>query len=150
MKPDLTRVLGFARARPEDDGERIEVGRQPSVAGPWAAAAACRSHSVTVGKIRSTINNAQRAIELAAEFGSLAAYFWRHSEFGRPPAGIVPTSPASIALAKDLERRGWSFVGPTTVYAFMQAVGLVNDHVEACWVRERAEKTRRRAARAAT
>jgi DNA-3-methyladenine glycosylase I len=102
------------------------------------------------GKIRSTINNAQRAVELAAEFGSLAAYFWGHSEFGPPPAGIAATSPASIALAKDLKRRGWTFVGPTTVYAFMQAVGLVNDHVEACWVRERAEKSRRRAVRTAT
>lgn len=95
------------------------------------------------GKIESTINNAQRAVELAAEFGSLAAYFWRFE----PPANARPakvtrevlaamaTSPESIALSKDLKRRGFSFVGPTTVYAFMQAMGLVNDHVHDCATR---------------
>jgi DNA-3-methyladenine glycosylase I len=98
-------------------------------------------------KIRSTINNAERATELTAEFGSLAAYFWPHASFGPPPAEIPPTTPASVALAKDLKRRGWSFVGPTTVYAFMQAMGLVNDHLDGCWVRKRAETSRRRAAR---
>jgi DNA-3-methyladenine glycosylase I len=100
------------------------------------------------GKIRSTINNAQRAGELVAEFGSLAAYFWPHASFGPPPADIPATTPESVALAKDLKRRGWSFVGPTTVYAFMQAMGLVNDHMDGCWVRKRAETARRRAARA--
>ena len=91
------------------------------------------------GKIRSAINNAQRALEL----GSLANHFWPHATFGDPPAS-EPTSPTSIALAKDLKRRGWSFVGPTTVYAFMQAMGLVNDHLEDCWVHDTAEKSRRR------
>ena len=99
------------------------------------------------GKIRSTINNAHRALELVDEAGSLAAHFWPHASFGAPPDTLAPTSPVSIALAKDLKRRGWSFVGPTTVYAFMQAMGLVNDHVADCWVRDPAEKTRRRAAR---
>jgi DNA-3-methyladenine glycosylase I len=98
------------------------------------------------GKIRSTINNAQRALELVGEQGSLAAHFWQHAAFGPPPDAIPSTTDTSIALAKDLKRRGWTFVGPTTVYAFMQAMGLVNDHVGDCWVRERAEKTRRRAA----
>lgn len=100
------------------------------------------------GKIRSTINNAHRAVELVDEFGSLAAYFWPHASFGPPPVSIEPTSPDSTAIAKDLKRRGWTFVGPTTVYAFMQAMGLVNDHVDGCWVRARAEKSRRVAARA--
>lgn len=100
------------------------------------------------GKIRSTINNATRAIELARDAGSLAAYFWPHASFGPAPEVIAATTETSIAVAKDLKRRGWTFVGPTTVYAFMQAMGLVNDHVEGCWVRERAEKSRRRAARA--
>jgi DNA-3-methyladenine glycosylase I len=99
------------------------------------------------GKIRSTINNAQRAVELVDEFGSIAAYFWPLASFGLPPDVVVSTSPESVALAKDLKRRGWTFVGPTTVYAFMQAMGLVNDHVAGCFVRERAEKNRRRAAR---
>jgi DNA-3-methyladenine glycosylase I len=98
------------------------------------------------GKIASTINNAKRAQELCKEFGSLAAYFWRFE----PPATTRPsiitpqtmvgvtTSPESIALSKDLRKRGWSFVGPTTMYAFMQAMGLVNDHLEGCGARNRA------------
>ena len=99
------------------------------------------------GKIRSTINNAQRAVELTGEFGSLASYFWPRASFGPPPVTIESTTPDSVALAKDLKRRGWTFVGPTTVYAFMQAMGLVNDHVDGCWVRDRAEKSRHRAAK---
>jgi DNA-3-methyladenine glycosylase I len=92
------------------------------------------------GKIESTINNAKRARELKAEHGSLAAYFWqfeparsaRPSKLTREVLQTMSTSPESVALAKDLKRRGWSFVGPTTVYAFMQAMGLVNDHVHDC------------------
>lgn len=98
------------------------------------------------GKIRSTINNAARAIELIDEFGSIAAYVWPHAEFGAAPASIPATTPASVALSKDLKRRGWSFVGPTTVYAFMQAMGLVNDHLAGCVARERCETSRRAAA----
>jgi DNA-3-methyladenine glycosylase I len=96
------------------------------------------------GKIASTINNARRALELREEHGSLAAYFWKWQPdpASRPSAITVETlramttSPESIALSKDLRKRGWTFVGPTTIYAFMQAVGLVNDHVADCWVRE--------------
>ena len=73
------------------------------------------------GKIASTINNARRAIELKREFGSLSNYFWQWKD--------------PKALAKDLKSRGWTFVGPTTVYAFMQAMGLVNDHARTCWKR---------------
>lgn len=95
------------------------------------------------GKIASTLNNARRAQALRDEFGSLAAYFWRFE----PPAGSRPdaitslslqgltTSAESVALSKDLKKRGWSFVGPTTMYAFMQAMGLVNDHLEGCHAR---------------
>lgn len=86
------------------------------------------------GKIEAVINNAARAQELIASEGSLAAYVWRH-EAPPPagePAGPVSTSPASIAMSKDLKKRGWKFVGPTTVYAFMQAMGLVNDHDPGC------------------
>ncbi len=88
------------------------------------------------GKIRSTISNAARALELVDEFGSLAAFVWPHARFGPAPDDIPSTTPASTALARDLKRRGWSFVGPTTVYAFMQAMGLVNDHLEGCFARE--------------
>lgn len=102
------------------------------------------------GKIESTINNAQRARELRDEHGSLARFFWSHepSAAKRPPRisrqviGELGSTPASTALAKELKRQGWSFVGPTTVYAFMQAMGLVNDHVEGCFVREEAEAER--------
>jgi DNA-3-methyladenine glycosylase I len=94
------------------------------------------------GKIRSTINNASRALEMIDEFGSIAAYMWPHATFGDPPTEVPPTTPTSTAISKDLKKRGWTFVGPTTVYAFMQAMGLVNDHVEGCWVRERSEQAR--------
>jgi DNA-3-methyladenine glycosylase I len=95
------------------------------------------------GKIRSTINNAQRALDLIAERGSLSNYFWSHADpESSPPSSIAPTSPTSERLSKDLKRRGWGFVGPTTVYAFMQAMGLVNDHLEGCWVTPRCAKAR--------
>ena len=103
------------------------------------------------GKIESTVNNARRALELAEEFGSLSAYLWR---FEPDPASRperltwarlrrMATTPESTALSRDLKARGWTFVGPTTVYAFMQAMGLVNDHLDGCAVRARAERARR-------
>jgi DNA-3-methyladenine glycosylase I len=85
------------------------------------------------GKIEATINNAQRCLEVQQEFGSLASYVWTFES--DTPGGTAPPpsqSAASVALSKDLKRRGWRFVGPTTVYAFMQAMGLVNDHIEGC------------------
>jgi DNA-3-methyladenine glycosylase I len=96
------------------------------------------------GKIESTINNAQRAIELRTEHGSLADYFWRwQPEKSSRPKRItqdvlkgMATTVESTALSKDLRKRGWTFVGPTTVYAFMQAMGLVNDHVDDCSFRK--------------
>ncbi|MEQ8839942.1 MAG: DNA-3-methyladenine glycosylase I [Acidimicrobiales bacterium] len=100
------------------------------------------------GKIRSAVNNAARALELTDECGSLAAYFWSWEPTGiegdRVPGAPVPaTTPTSTAIAKDLKKRGWSFVGPTTVYAFMQAMGLVNDHVEGCHARTECAAARR-------
>jgi DNA-3-methyladenine glycosylase I len=104
------------------------------------------------GKIESTINNARRAIELAEEHGSLAAYFWgfepaakdRPKKLTHAALRAMPKTEASTALSKDLRRRGWSFVGPTTCYAFMQAMGLVNDHLEDCFVRAQALRARSR------
>jgi DNA-3-methyladenine glycosylase I len=109
------------------------------------------------GKIESTINNASRAIELAGEFGSLSAYFWRFEPASaeRPKRltgealRTMGTTPAAVALSKDLKRRGWTFVGPTTVYAFMQAMGLVNDHLEGCALRPEIERERRAMKKAA-
>lgn len=98
------------------------------------------------GKIESVINNAKRVIELRREFGSLAAYAWHYeppaSERVRPAA--AGPSPQAIAMSKDLKKRGWSFVGPTTIYAFMQAMGLVNDHAASCHAREPASIARRK------
>ena len=104
------------------------------------------------GKIVSTINNARHAVDLAAEFGSLARYFWsfepkpeeRPARLDYATLRANPTSPTSIRLSKDLKKRGWTFVGPTTVYAFMQAMGLVNDHIEGCFCRESVENSRAR------
>ena len=109
------------------------------------------------GKIASTINNARRMLELGEEFGSLAAYAWRWEPAAadRPTTftwsvlKAMPTTPVSVALSKDLRQRGWTFVGPTTIYAFMQAMGLVNDHLEGCYVRPQVEQARRRARRPA-
>ncbi|HLP68387.1 MAG TPA: DNA-3-methyladenine glycosylase I [Rhizobium sp.] len=107
------------------------------------------------GKIVSTINNAARAIELKAEFGSLARYFWgfeptpeeRPARMDYATLRANPTSPTSVRLSKDLRKRGWTFVGPTTVYAFMQAMGLVNDHIEGCVCRGKVEAMREAFAR---
>lgn len=98
------------------------------------------------GKIEAVINNAQRAVALAQLAGSLAAYIWQFQP--RPEHVAVPeaasTSAESVALSKALKRQGWKFVGPTTVFAFMQAAGLVNDHVEGCIVRGRVEASRKK------
>ena len=96
------------------------------------------------GKIEAVINNAMRAQEVIRQHGSLAAYVWSYE----PAAGALAkpqtpsTSAASIAMSKDLKKRGWTFVGPTTVHAFMQAMGLVNDHAEGCVSRDKAAKLR--------
>ena len=104
------------------------------------------------GKIEAVVNNARRAQELVEQEGSLAAYVWRYEpaveDLAEPQT--ASTSAASIALSKDLRKRGWKFVGPTTVYAFMQAMGLINDYAEGCAVRavvERARETFRRPVR---
>ncbi|MDX2144513.1 MAG: DNA-3-methyladenine glycosylase I [Rhodospirillaceae bacterium] len=98
------------------------------------------------GKIEAVINNARRVLELVKEEGSLAAYIWRFEPdaqtLAKPQTASI--SAASIALSKDLKKRGWNFVGPTTVYAFMQAMGLINDHVGDCVIRPKAESARKK------
>jgi DNA-3-methyladenine glycosylase I len=97
------------------------------------------------GKIEAVINNARHARDLAKEEGSLAAYLWRYEPDKKQPSRpqTASTSTQSIALSKDLKKRGWQFVGPTTVYAFMQAMGLVNDHAEDCVIRAKVEHARK-------
>jgi DNA-3-methyladenine glycosylase I len=96
------------------------------------------------GKIEAVVANASRAIELMEQEGSLAAYVWRHepSPDEVDPPLSASTSPTSIVLSKDLKKRGWRFVGPTTVFAFMQAMGLVDDHAHDCVVRADVERAR--------
>ncbi len=103
------------------------------------------------GKIESTINNAARAIEMKKEFGSLANYFWswkpalaeRPKTHVREDLQAMAKTATSMALSKDLKKRGWSFVGPTTVYAFMQAMGIVNDHIGECHCHTPIEKIKK-------
>jgi DNA-3-methyladenine glycosylase I len=103
------------------------------------------------GKIESTINNAKRARVLRDEFGTLAEYFWqfrpasaeRPKRMTRTSLRKLTQTPSSVALSRDLKKRGWTFVGPTTAYAFMQAMGLVNDHLEDCSVRTACERAQR-------
>lgn len=96
------------------------------------------------GKIEAAINNARRAVELVERGGSLAALAWSYEPetADLAPLVTVSTSPASVALSKELRRQGWRFVGPTTVYAFMQATGIVNDHAEGCVMRDEVQRRR--------
>ena len=102
------------------------------------------------GKIESTINNAKMACDLKDQWGSLAAYFWsfepdpssRPTKFDKATLMSFAKTSESTALSTDLKKRGWSFVGPTTMYAFMQAMGLVNDHLEGCYSRNVVEGLR--------
>jgi len=93
------------------------------------------------GKIRSTINNAQRSLQVVQEHGSLGALIWLSEPEAKPPS-MDATTRESVALAKELKGRGFSFIGPTTAYAFMQSVGLVNDHAEGCALRRPVETER--------
>jgi len=98
------------------------------------------------GKIEAVINNAKRAVELVQREGSLAAFIWRYEP--KPSnraqqAEIASTSAASIALSKDLKKMGWQFVGPTTVHAFLQAMGLINDHVKDCVIHAQVARARK-------
>ena len=121
----LRKRENFRRAFRDFDFDRVAKFRQPDVDRLLSDAAIVRHR----GKIESAINNARRAIDARREFGSLASYLWQWSD--------------AKSLARDLKKRGWTFVGPTTVYAFMQACGIVNDHAEACDVRARVERARR-------
>lgn len=100
------------------------------------------------GKITAVIDNSRCALDLIAETGSLARHLWSFVLADSTPgdaiheSGMPATSPASVALSRDLKRRGWRFVGPTTMYSLMQATGMVNDHLDGCFVREQCERER--------
>ena len=96
-------------------------------------------------KILAVINNAKRALEMVEQEGSLATFIWRYepNENTLPPPESQTTCAESIALSKELKKRGWQFVGPTTMYAFMQSMGLINDHAEDCFMREEIDQARK-------
>jgi DNA-3-methyladenine glycosylase I len=141
----LRKREAFRRAFAGFDFERIARFGEQDIDRLLADASIVRHR----GKIEAVINNARRALELVDESGSLASYVWQFEPADRPTrldrAGLVELAhtPQSRTLARDLKRRGWRFVGPTTVYAFMQAMGLVNDHLDGCDAREAVQEARR-------
>ncbi|WP_024538195.1 DNA-3-methyladenine glycosylase I [Comamonas badia] len=143
----LNKREAFRAAMANFEAEELARFGEPEVNALLANAAIVRHR----GKIASAIHNAARMLELRREFGSFAHYVWRYAEQaqqGRPSEitaqalRAMTTSPASHALSRDLKRRGFTFVGPTTMYAFMQAMGLVNDHAQGCAARARADAAR--------
>jgi DNA-3-methyladenine glycosylase I len=140
----LRKREGFRRAFAGFDFERVARFGEKDVTRLLGDASIIRHR----GKIEAVINNAQRAVELADAEGSLAAFIWRFEPAARTGgldraalAELAKTT-ESKALARELKRRGWRFVGPTTVYAFMQAMGLVNDHLDGCDARPQVERAR--------
>ncbi|TLS75300.1 DNA-3-methyladenine glycosylase I [Mariprofundus erugo] len=95
------------------------------------------------GKIEAVINNAQRACDMVAHEGSIAAFVWRFEPAQPLPPQSASTSAEAVAMSRELKKRGWKFVGPTTAYAFMQAAGLVNDHLDGCVIRAKVTEARR-------
>jgi DNA-3-methyladenine glycosylase I len=142
----LNKREAFRSAFAQFEAERLAAFRESDVRRLLQDAGIVRHR----GKIESVVNNARRVLELRQEFGSLAAYVWgfEPGPDARPARATLEAlraiglPPECVAMSKDLKKRGWTFVGPTTVYAFMQAMGLVNDHVEACTVREAALRRR--------
>ncbi len=149
----LRKRESFRAAMAGFDFERLAEFGETDIARLTANADIIRNRK----KIESAINNARRALALRDEFGSLAAYFWqfeppndaRPRRLTKEVFLAMPTTEHSTALSKDLKKRGWSFVGPTTIYAFMQAMGLVNDHLEGCFRRNELEAERKAFARPA-
>jgi DNA-3-methyladenine glycosylase I len=138
----LRKREAFRRAFAGFDAERVARFDESDVNRMLADASIVRHR----GKIEAVINNARRMLELTDEHGSLAGYVWRFEPerpVGQPDRTAIPsTTPESHALARDLKKRGWRFVGPTTVYAFMQAMGLVNDHMAGCDAGDAARRAR--------
>ena len=137
----LRKREGFRRAFGGFQFERIARYGERDIERLLADAAIIRHR----GKIEAVINNARQAVELAGSEGSLASFLWRFEPARReraPRGPVASQTPESKALAQELKQRGWRFVGPTTAYAFMQAMGLVNDHVDGCDAWPAAERAR--------
>ena len=142
----LRKRENFRRAFAEFDLDSVAAFSEADETRLMADAGIVRNRA----KIQATISNAARAIELIEREGSLEHYVWgfepspgdRPERINRETLRSLAQTPASKALSKDLLKRGWRFVGPTTLYAFMQAMGLVNDHLEGCWARQECEAAR--------
>ena len=138
----LAKRENFRRAFKEFDFNHIANFKEKDVEHLLGDASIIRHR----GKIEATINNAKRAKEMIKSEGSLAAYFWSYEpdETALPSPQTITTSPESIAISKDLKKRGWKFIGPTTVFSFIQAMGLINDHLEGCETRTEVQKARQK------
>jgi DNA-3-methyladenine glycosylase I len=135
----LRKREGFRKAFKGFDPDKVARFREKDIERLLGDASIIRHR----GKIEAVINNAQRMLELRETDGSLAAYVWRFEPEREPRDASLPSvTPESQALAKDLKKRGWRFVGPTTAYAFMQAMGLVNDHMPGCDTHDAAARAR--------
>ncbi|ANJ68227.1 3-methyladenine DNA glycosylase [Halothiobacillus diazotrophicus] len=136
----LTKRPAFRAAFAHFDIERVAAFTESDVLRLLADAGIVRHR----GKIEAVINNARRALEMRARHGSLGAFFWQYEPdpVHSPPPQTVSTCAESVALSKALKKLGWKFVGPTTVYAFMQAMGMINDHVPGCIAREPVDSAR--------
>src|SRR5688572_6908643 len=143
----LRKRENFRRAFKSFDPAAVARFDQKSLARLMGDAGIVRNRA----KIEATINNARRYVEVVDEFGSLAAYVWRYEPAPRSRPKTLThaallantTSPEATAMSKDLRKRGWAFVGPTTAYAFMEAMGLVNDHLTGCALRHEVERERK-------
>lgn len=137
----LAKRENFRRAFDGFDFHKVARYREPQVARLLQDEGIVRHR----GKIDAVIHNAGCAVRLQAEHGSLAAYFWQFEvdPAGAPAPQTAPVPAGSLALSRDLKKRGWKFVGPTTVYAFMQAMGLVNDHADDCVIAPEVARARR-------
>lgn len=139
----LRKRAAFRRAFHDFDPRRVAAMTDADVRRLLADAGIVRNRA----KIQAVIHNAERCLAMQQEAGSLAAFFWRFEPREAPPvperrADLRPTSPESLALSQELKRRGWKFAGPTGLYACMQAVGVVNDHLAGCRMRAACQEQR--------
>ena len=152
--PEARTILAFMTRDAARDVERVLASAVANAEANHGLVGDELYVSVATGT-RHIQENARRAIDLRNEFGSLARYFWSYEPRQEDRPAIVdrehivanPTTATSVRISKDLKKRGWTFVGPTTVYAFMQAMGLVNDHLEGCFCRAEVEAMRAALAR---
>ena len=135
----LNKREAFRAAFDQFDFHRVALYTQEDVAYLLQNSAIVRNRR----KIEAVINNAKKAIEMQQEEGSLAAFFWRFEATEQVEPQSQTTSAESIALSKALKKKGWKFVGPTTMFAFLQSMGFINDHEYSCCIRDEITRIRK-------